>query len=96
MRTISREDFFLIYMDYLDLMYGTHSMGDIMVTSSRILTGCLTPRAQDAELEKWMYTEEHSGRITVSPDGLSIDITPDGRVLYSGKSAAFRDIAGGT
>jgi hypothetical protein len=50
----------------------------------------MTPRAQDAELEKWIYDEECGGRVMTSPDGLTVGITEAGKAAYTKISAFYR------
>lgn len=90
MQTISRDNFFQVFQDYLDYRYGPHTMGNMMITSSRILTSCMTPRSQDAELEKWIYDEECGGRVMTSQDGLTVGITEAGREAYTKISSFYR------
>jgi len=90
MLTISRDNAFQIYQDYLDYRYPVVEIDELKLSASVVVVRTQTPRAQDAMLEKWLYQEEVSGRVMVSQDGLSIGITAAGRALYEKVSPYFQ------
>lgn len=89
MLTISRDNAFQIYQDYLDYRYPAYQVEGISLPASVVVVRTQTPRAQDAMLDKFLYQEEVGGRVIVSQDGLSVGITAEGRATYNKVSPFF-------
>jgi hypothetical protein len=89
MLTISRENAFQIYQDYLDYRFPVVEIDGLKLKASEVVVRSQSFKAQDAMLDKFLYQEEVGGRVIVSQDGLSISITAAGRAVYEKMSPYF-------
>ena len=90
MLTISRDNVFQVYQDYLDYRYPAVEIDSLKLSASQVVVRTQTARTQDAMLDKWLYQEEVGGRVIVSQDGLSIGITAEGKAVYDKVSPFFQ------
>ena len=95
MLSISRDNAFQIYQDYLDYRYSAVEIDGLKLKASEVVVRSQSFKAQDAILDKFLYQEEVGGRMIVSQDGLTIGITTAGRAVYEKMSPFFiREYAG--
>ena len=89
MLTISRENAFQIYQDYLDYRYPAVEIDGMKLKASEVVVRSQSFKAQDAMLDKFLYQEEVGGRVIVSQDGLTVGITVAGRAVFEKVSPYF-------